>query len=96
MEINYAQIGGRVRARRLRAALTQKELAERVGVSASFIGHIERAEKIPSLETMVKLSRVLDTTLDHLICGVELRCDREHCRLLIDVERVLKAYGVER
>ena len=43
--INYIEIGKRVRELRLESRLTQEKLAEQIGVSTSFIGHIERAEK---------------------------------------------------
>ena len=47
--MDYVDIGSRARQRREDMKLSQGELARLVGVSASFIGHIERAEKVPSL-----------------------------------------------
>ncbi len=92
--IDYVRIGKRVRERRMEMKLTQEQLAERVDVSSSFIGHIERAEKIPSLDTMTKLSYAVNTTLDDLVCGVVTRCDREKCSLFGDIERLLRSFGL--
>lgn len=92
--IDYAAMGRRIRQKRRDMGLTQERLAERVCVSPSFIVHIERAEKVPSLDTMARLSITLDTTLDYLVCGVQLRCEREKCHLFHDLGRVLEAYGI--
>ncbi|MBR6219495.1 MAG: helix-turn-helix transcriptional regulator, partial [Clostridia bacterium] len=53
-EMDYSVIGRRVRDRRAELGMTQSELAARIKVSASFIGHIERGEKIASLDTMMR------------------------------------------
>ena len=38
---------------------TQEQLAEKTGVSTSFVGHIERGEKQASVDTVVTLSKCL-------------------------------------
>lgn len=93
--INYEAIGERVRHRRRVLKLTQAQGAEQVEVSTSFIGHIERAEKKPSLETMAKLARTLDTSLDELVLGVKRDCERQDCPLYGDFAALLSAYGIE-
>ena len=93
--INYEAIGERVRHRRRVLRLTQEQVAERVEVSTSFIGHIERAEKKPSLETMTKLARALNISLDELVLGVKRDCERQDCPLYGDVAALLSAYGIE-
>ena len=45
-----------LRDRRKRLGLTQSELAERIGVSTSFITEIETGRKAPSFVTMEKIS----------------------------------------
>lgn len=59
--------------RRLRKAkhLTQEELADRTGLHPYFIGLIERKTKTPSLESMEKISRALDTSVAELVSGEE-------------------------
>lgn len=51
--LDYRAIGSRVRELRLQHKMTQEYLAELVDISPSFIGHIERGEKKPSLETII-------------------------------------------
>lgn len=51
--------GERVRRLRERAGLSQRDLARASGVSAVYLGTIERAEKGASIETIEKLARGL-------------------------------------
>lgn len=94
--INYAEIGGRIRVRRCELQLTQEQLAEQVGASSSFIEHIECAEIIPSVDTLMKLSHVLDTTLDYLVLGIHWRCEPNTCPLFQDMVNLVKAFGYEK
>ena len=57
--MDYEALGRRVRQQRLNAGLTQDELARKVGISCSFVGHIERGEKKASIETVVALCNAL-------------------------------------
>ena len=49
--------------------MTQQELAERIGVSTSFVGHVERGTRKASLETLVALSNALGVGVDYLLAG---------------------------
>jgi len=57
--MDYKSLGRRVKQQRIMAELTQEELAEKAGVSCSFIGHIERGEKKASIETLVCLCNAM-------------------------------------
>ncbi len=65
--IDYQDLGQRIRKLRRAEGLTQEELAEKVDISASFMGHIERGSRIASLETLVALCNVLKTSPNHLL-----------------------------
>ena len=65
--MDYVQLGKRVRIRRNVLELTQEGLAEKIGVSTSFIGHIERGSRKLSIETLYALCKALDTSADFLI-----------------------------
>ena len=51
--------------------LSRGELAAKIGVSEASIGQYERAERTPSLESLVKLAEVFGIRLDSLIAGVK-------------------------
>ena len=65
--MNYQDLGFRIRQIRRQQSLTQEHLAEKVGISASFLGHIERGTRVASLETLVALCNVLNVTPEYLL-----------------------------
>ena len=67
MEVDYVALGQRIRSHRRALHLTQEALAERVGISASFLGHIERGSRVLSVETLVALCTALSATPNELL-----------------------------
>jgi len=65
--MDYINMGKRIRARRNVLRLSQERLAEIASVTTSYIGQIERAERIPSLETLVNISNALRISVDSLL-----------------------------
>ena len=50
--------------------LRQEDLAERTGLTANYIGMVERGEKIPSLETFIKILNALGVSGDMVLADV--------------------------
>jgi len=94
--MNYQDLGIRIRQQREARNLTQGDLAKRICATASFIGQIERAKKVPSLETAARLSMALDTTMDWLVFGNRHKCDGKACPLFDDLDALMVAYGLKR
>jgi transcriptional regulator with XRE-family HTH domain len=67
--IDYKELGKRIRSERRKQDLTQEELAEMADISASFMGHIERGGRTLSIETLAKLANVLNVSIEYIICG---------------------------
>ncbi len=65
---------------RLRKAYNMSlgELSEQSGVAKSIISQIERNETNPTLSTVVRLSRALDTTIDEVLRGEQQSLIIEH------------------
>ena len=57
-------MGDRIREVRKKQGLTQDQLAERLDVSVEFVGQIERAQKLPSMQVFIKLIEVLNVSAD--------------------------------
>lgn len=66
-----ADIGTHLRAARVDRGLSLREMARRVGVSASFVSQVELGKAKPSLGTLYGFLSVLDLSLDELMPGVE-------------------------
>ena len=69
--MDYAAMGKRMRKLRLLLKKTQASVAKECGLSPSFYGHLERGTRKASLETLLSVSIVLDTTTDFLLKGKE-------------------------
>ena len=67
--MNYELLGRNIRKQRKEKKYTLEQLAEKLDVSTTFIGQIERAKGIPSLETLVKIANVLEISADSLLFG---------------------------
>ena len=61
------ELGHRIRARRQELGLSLRELAERVGLTASFLSQIERDLTSPSLESLRKISDALEVPMFHFL-----------------------------
>jgi len=66
-------LGPRLRVAREQRQLSVRELARRIGCSASLISQIERGISVPSVGVLYSLATELDTSLDHLLFGAEPR-----------------------
>jgi transcriptional regulator with XRE-family HTH domain len=65
-------LGPRLRLAREERQLSVRELARRIGCSASLISQIERGVSVPSVGVLYSLATELDSSLDHLLFGAEL------------------------
>ena len=86
-EMNYQDLGRRIRQLRREAHMTQEQLAEKLSISASFMGHIERGTRVPSLETLVMLCNELEVTPDFLLSASLHTFDRAMPDELNDQDR---------
>jgi transcriptional regulator with XRE-family HTH domain len=59
-------LGKAVLALRVERGLTQEQLADASGLHATYISGIERGQRNPSWETMVKIARGLEVPLSEL------------------------------
>jgi transcriptional regulator with XRE-family HTH domain len=53
------QIGKNMKAAREKLHFTQAGIAEKVGINVNYYARIERGEKVPSLEVLKQLAKVL-------------------------------------
>lgn len=65
--MNYKLMGAKIRRIRRGMRLTQEEFAEMIGVSTSFLGHIERGTRIPSVETIYRICKATGASADCLL-----------------------------
>lgn len=69
-ELNYLEIGKRIKLKRKENQLTQEKLSEIIDVSPSYISEIERGSSICSLATLTNICTELNTSLDYIVFGI--------------------------
>ena len=70
-------IGGRLRQERNKAGISQRELARRLGLSASLISQLESGLSKPSVGTLYAIVTELNLSLDRLIRGDDYEASPE-------------------
>ena len=65
------KIGHRIRELRTSLGFTQKSLAEQVGVAQNTIAQYENGKAKTSIDVIIVLAKVLQTTTDYLLLGKE-------------------------
>lgn len=63
-------IGTRIKAGRVAAGLTQERLAEKVGISSTYLSAIECNVKDPKLATFIKIANAIGVSADDLLADV--------------------------
>lgn len=68
-----SSLGSRIAQIRSRKGLLQKDLAEKAGVSVSFLSEVENDRRTPGGEALLAIADVLGASLDYLLRGEESR-----------------------
>ena len=105
MELNYQEIGERIRQIRKEKKMTQDDLGIKTNLTSSQVGNIENARSHPSLESLVTISEVLEISTDELLFGhirfgedrylqeynlLMLDCNEKEKEVLLEVMKTLK------
>ena len=61
------KIGQNIRRIRERKGITQEQLALNAGLNRAYIGYIERGERNPSTDTLVKIAKALKVSPKDLL-----------------------------
>ena len=63
-------LGNRIREERQKLHLTQAQLAEKLNVSTTYIGYVERGERSLTLEKLTLLANLLGVSIDYLLSDI--------------------------
>ena len=67
MELNYKELGKRIKIARIKADMTQEKLADTMGLSPSHMSNIETGTTRGSLSALVNIANTLSVTVDDLL-----------------------------
>ena len=83
--INYVEIGKRIKNEREKNGITREKFAELIGISTTYLSQLELGQRTSSLNTTVKIANVLNISLDYLIHGNSaVKVDRNELIKLIN------------
>ena len=93
--MDYEKLGVRVRQQRVLNRLTQEQLAEKAGVSSSFIGHIERGETVVALCNAMDISPsvLLQDSLSDAVLHSQLNFEKDNQELLEGLMHLLREHN---
>lgn len=77
-EVNYIQLGRRIREKRLEKGMKQQDMAVAVGTATNHLSDVERGRKKPSLELLMRISSLTDTPVDFFLMDNPHSC-RSYC-----------------
>lgn len=66
-------MGKKLKALRLEKNLTQKQVADRIGLAISAVSSYESSVRYPPYETLIKLARIFHVSTDYLIGMTDTR-----------------------
>lgn len=70
IEINVKELGEKIKELRTECGLTQKQLADKIGVATNTLSQYESGKSKTSIDVLANLAAELDTTTDFLL-GLE-------------------------
>lgn len=94
--MNFKSVGINIRKYRTEKNISQEKLAEMAYLSPKYVGMVERAEKTPSLTTLINIANALDVSADMLLCDVLNRHNEIRSSTLIDKINSLSEKDKER
>lgn len=70
VSITHKKFGKRIQELRKQKKLTQEDLADAISVDRSYMGFVERGERNPTLDKVIKIGKALNITLSELFQGI--------------------------
>ncbi len=65
-------IGGRIKAARRKANISQAQLGQKTGLGQSMISRIEKGDRVPSAELLARIASVLDVAVSELMPSINI------------------------
>ncbi len=61
------KIGNRIKSLRIQSNMTQKDLAQKIGLTPKMISFYERSERIPPMDIIIKFVDIFNVSSDYLL-----------------------------
>lgn len=65
----YYTLGYKMKEKRIEIGMSQADMADKIGISPSYLSHIEAGNRTPDLLILAKICSMLNMSLDELVFG---------------------------
>ena len=72
MQVSFRLIGRRIHEIRKERDLSQMDLADKTGLSVSYVSMIENGRRKVSLDALIRIANILGVTVDELLNGNQM------------------------
>ena len=93
MALDYSIIGSRLKKARIRAGLTQQDLAEEANISVAFVSRVERGSSHINLRRLSEFCKILGISEGSILNGVS---DSAEDYLYSEFDSILKSCSPEK
>lgn len=83
-------LGSRLKKARKKLRLTQKQVADKIGIDDTTISKYENDKSEPDIETLKKLANLYEVSPQWLLVGYEIEIDRENTVPKYDAQTTIK------
>jgi y4mF family transcriptional regulator len=87
-------VGNRIKTRRAELGWTQDQLAEKAGISKSFVSDVENGKRSIGAETLLDVGRALGVSLDFLMTGKGSRKQQAEAQIPASLARFAADEGL--
>ena len=81
-------LGKRILELRKRQNISQEELAKALGTKGPAIGRYERDVAKPSIDTAIRMAKILNVSLDFLVGNTDMELDHKTLNRVIEVQNL--------
>lgn len=90
MYYDLKESGLRIKKLRKKKELTQEQLANKLNISTSNLGKLERGLQGLSIDLLIEISIFFDVSLDYILLGRELQTDKLKRQIQTMLEQLIE------
>lgn len=88
-QIDYKEIGNRIKETRQQKGITREKLSEIIGISAMYLGQLERGERRGGINNYVEIANALELSLDFLFFNELYTIEVKDNQILGQLKKIL-------
>lgn len=84
-------LGPRIKDARISKGISIQKLADQIGVLGNYVSQLENGDKMPSIDTFIRIANALNVTADELLCDYLIAENKVvNCKVNADISSLDK------